>query len=140
MSAPKTNPTYGKTRYTVTEIDQMRKDIHTALFCGEFTISYFNSGSHRGIPGGASVDAARLEDRLRTYMLAGVRPKELKVRAEAAEAAWKVKAAKYKADIEALQAAADPQTAKDRAETKAEIVIQPTPRLQKSGSWFPKLW
>jgi hypothetical protein len=60
-----------KRHYTVAEIDRMRNAVRWRLFGGKFWI---NGGGEE-----AARERATVEDRLRTYMLNGTLPEELKI-------------------------------------------------------------
>lgn len=67
-------------KYTLAEIDQMRELIRQELF-GDRTEGYGYSSDMKTqlmVAQGHAIDAGRIEDRLRTYLTAGLGPEDLK--------------------------------------------------------------
>lgn len=69
--------------YTVFEIDQMRSDVKRIMYPTRWDSRY--NGVTNYNDSAVNIDL-RIEARLRTYMLSGIRPEELTARAKEVEA------------------------------------------------------
>lgn len=83
-------------RYTVLEIDRMRAAVWWLDNPrGRDREVFIDTRSHEQL----AADEASVEGKLRTYMLAGVRPEELEAAAEAREAEYRERLEKVKAGV-----------------------------------------
>lgn len=91
VSTPGSTPMSHPRAYTLDEIDRMRAAIaHTEIGRYTFTFGSSGPGPTQEKPttrdnGPAYLTAAQVEDRLRTYILAGISPDELEAKAKAEE-------------------------------------------------------
>lgn len=122
-------------RYTVLEIEDMRESVRQI----HLTESRYDSNMNGGyIPDSTANHHAIIEDHLRTYLLAGVRPAALKKRADEKLADMFAKWKQVKAEREALRQEAI--NAKADAQEVANVRIREAEAARAANPVESKTW